>query len=510
MNLRHTLSIIQVAAILAGRFLGMTLFLLCLGTLTTAAQDHSVRIAFMGNSIAYGGLVTNPATQSYPAQVGDLLETYYGDTCVIGNFSVSGRTLLKHGDFPLWNEAAFINALAFKPHIVVIALGTNDSKPQNWDEFGDEFHDDYLSMIDTFRRVNPYADFFVTLPPPAFSSAWNIRDSVIVNGVIPVAEQVAAETGAWIIDFYSPLEDSAYLFPDGIHPAYDGSAVMAGIVVDRFLETDAIGQTEQGLTFIMRLEGDKRYITRKDSAGSLTWTTINATNVYLDGSEVQINGSVTVDHRAGTSHILVATGEKNSDTARYDFILYDPVISKIRLSASEASMDTYDTVQITATYSDQYTYPLPDTVVDLEWSVSRGDGTFLGAQDNSVLFTSTVAGLTGIDAKYEEVTGRVWMQVRDRDHTFMEDRAPGHGIEVFPNPFSDRLTFRFSEPVAGDGSVKIIDSAGRTCLHREIKKGETGPCSLDTGHLDEGLYLLEVQTGTGMYSIKLIRQKACF
>ena len=48
------------------------------------------------------------------------------------NYGVSGRTLLKKGDFPYWNENAYRQSREWNPDIVVIQLGTNDSKPQNW------------------------------------------------------------------------------------------------------------------------------------------------------------------------------------------------------------------------------------------------------------------------------------------------------------------------------------------------------------------------------------------
>ena len=66
---------------------------------------------------------------------------------------------------------------------------------------------------------------------------------------------------------------------------------MAQIVNDRFEETDVIRQAERGLTFITHAESDRQYITGKDSVGTLSWTTINATAVYLDGTEVDINGT---------------------------------------------------------------------------------------------------------------------------------------------------------------------------------------------------------------------------
>jgi acyl-CoA thioesterase-1 len=486
-------------------FAAIILFLPAMISQAQDYQDYGVRIAFVGNSITYGAGLSNPATQSFPAQVGDLLEAEFGDTCVIGNFGVSSRTMLKHGDYPIWVEPEFDRALAFKPNIVVIALGTNDTKPQNWDEFGGEFYGDYMSMIDTFRRINPFTEFFVCDPPPAFEIVWGIRDSLIVHDVIPLVDSVAAETGAALIDFYTALKDSVHLFPDFIHPDVEGSAVMARTVVDRFTETDVIRQSEKGLTFIMHIESDRKYITGKDSLGILSWNTINAKAVYLDGSEVDPSGSMEVRHHQGTTHTLIAEGEKQSDTAVYEFVLYSPEVNRITLSATEKTFYTDDTVTVTAAYNDQHGYPLNDTVIGLQWSISLGKGTLFGADSNSVLYTSAEAGNAVVKGSYMGVNGGITLKVKERDHTSIENNAALPGITVFPNPFRDHITFTFKLEGTGEGYLKIMDLQGRTCLHRKIDPGEIVNYRLDTRLLPEGTYLYEMGTGKSVVTGKLVK-----
>jgi acyl-CoA thioesterase-1 len=70
-----------------------------------------VRVACVGDSITQGA---GTKGRSYPSQLQKLL----GDKWEVGNFGVSGRTLLRKGDFPYWNEKAYQNALAFKPDVV--------------------------------------------------------------------------------------------------------------------------------------------------------------------------------------------------------------------------------------------------------------------------------------------------------------------------------------------------------------------------------------------------------
>ncbi len=482
--------------------------IICMSALIAPAQDYGVRIAFVGNSITYGAGLSNPAIQSFPAQVGDLLEEVYGDTCVIGNFGVSGRTMLKHGDFPIWDEPAFNQALNFKPNIVVITLGTNDTKPYNWDEYGSEFYGDYMSMIDTFKRINPYTEFFVCYPPPAYEIVWDIRDSVIVHGVIPAVEQIAIETGAELIDFYNPLTDSVHLFPDYIHPGVEGSAVMARIVVDLFTETDVIRLSEKGVTFITHVGSDHQYITKRDSVGLLSWTTINAKTVWLDGAEVDLNGSQEVNHQLGTTHTLIAEGDVFSDTAVYEFIIYAPAVGKITCSASGETIYTGDTLKVTASYRDQHGYPLIDTVIDLQWKVSLGVGTVFGSLDNAVFYTSTEVGSARVTGSYMGVVGGVTVQVKESEPTSAGNLTTLPETEVYPNPFNERINFRLNLTETRAGHLKIIDLLGKTCVCKTIGQGETGPFYIDTNQLDEGIYFYELKTGTNVFSGRLVKSQA--
>ncbi len=194
-------------------------FVILVVSLIFVAQAGAVKIACVGNSItAYQGTYPgNIDPNSYPLQ----LQIVMGDGYEIQNFGVSGCTLLKHGNLPIWDEAAFSDALAFQPDIVTILLGTNDSKPVNW-VYKDEFVSDYTAMVDTFLSLGSNPQIYACLPPPAFSSKYDITDSIIVNDIVPMIQQVAGEKSLPTIDFYSFFLDKPQLSYDGIHPNTDG------------------------------------------------------------------------------------------------------------------------------------------------------------------------------------------------------------------------------------------------------------------------------------------------
>ena len=201
------------------------------------AAQSSLRVACVGDSITYSAGVTGRKTKSYPAQLGRLLGANY-DT---RNFGRCGATMLKHSDLPYMFCSQYTNALDFGPDIVVIMLGTNDSKhrgdgslnsdnaPENWRNKA-EYLPDYEEMIAAFRRVNPKVRVFVCLPPPCFPGGGGINGKTIHDEVIPLIRQVASDANATVIDLNTPLTGKAELFPDTVHPNAEGCQFMASVV----------------------------------------------------------------------------------------------------------------------------------------------------------------------------------------------------------------------------------------------------------------------------------------
>ena len=109
-----------------------------------------IRVACVGDSITFGAGVGDREKNSYPAVLGRLL----GEKWQVKNFGVSGATMLNKGDKPYTKQKAFAAALEFKPNVVLIKLGTNDSKPQNW-KFKADFAADAKRWPESSRRLIP-------------------------------------------------------------------------------------------------------------------------------------------------------------------------------------------------------------------------------------------------------------------------------------------------------------------------------------------------------------------
>jgi acyl-CoA thioesterase I len=205
--------------------------------LADAPVPQPVRVACVGDSITYGVGIKDRKNDSYPVCLGRWLGSGYD----VRNFGRSGATLLAKGDLPYIKQKQYTDALAFKADIVVIILGTNDSKhpgagsaatnnfANNW-QYKADYVPDYEALIKAFREANPAAKIWVCCPPPSFPGQWGINDETIRDEIVPLVYQVAAQTGVKVINLYSALSGQKEMFPDTVHPNAVGAKFMAGVI----------------------------------------------------------------------------------------------------------------------------------------------------------------------------------------------------------------------------------------------------------------------------------------
>jgi len=195
----------------------------CQTQLDPLTSKTSKKVVCIGNSITYGAGISNREAHSYPAVLGQML----GEDYIVRNFGISGCTMLNKGDNPYMNQEAYRSVLQYQPDIVIIKLGTNDSKPQNW-AHKQEFKQDMITMINSFKQIESHPSIYVCYPAKVYSlDQWGINDDIIRNEIIPVITEAANECNVKIINIYAATENMSQNFPDNVHPNEAGARVIA-------------------------------------------------------------------------------------------------------------------------------------------------------------------------------------------------------------------------------------------------------------------------------------------
>jgi len=195
-----------------------------------SCSEKILRVACVGDSITEGAGLAVQSKTGYPV----VLDSILGSKYAVLNSGRSATTLQKKGDFPYWICKEFSNTFAYKPNIIVIKLGTNDTKPQNW--HADTYEQDYQALIDTFKTISSKPRIYLCLPVPVFKTRWGINDSTVVNGVIPIVEKLALKNSLTVIDLYHGMSNQGINFPDNIHPNEKAAKAMAGIIANTLKE----------------------------------------------------------------------------------------------------------------------------------------------------------------------------------------------------------------------------------------------------------------------------------
>lgn len=208
----------------------LLLFLLCFWGFLAFSQKK-IKVACIGNSVTAGYLLKDTNTESYPAQLQNILGSAYE----VGNFGHSGATLLKNGHKPYFKTEEFKKALEFRPDIAVIHLGLNDTDPRNWPNYKDSFEKDYSWLINQVRQVSPNVKIFICRLTPIFNEHPRFKSSTRdwYWQIQQLIEPIAKANKTNIINLHKPLYTRPDLFPDALHPDAEGAKVLAQTVYQK-------------------------------------------------------------------------------------------------------------------------------------------------------------------------------------------------------------------------------------------------------------------------------------
>lgn len=177
------------------------------------------------------------------AQYPKFLQEKLNEKYQVKNFGKGGATLLEGTNHPYFKEEKYKNSLKFNPDIVLIMFGTNDANIQ-WcldknrkTEFvgsaQEEFKNQYVKLINTYKRLNNEAQIFVLTPLPIYenekSKDPNIKQRIIQlnKWVIPTIKEVAKEQNVKLIDVNTLMHKAYKYTRDGVHLNKKGYKILA-------------------------------------------------------------------------------------------------------------------------------------------------------------------------------------------------------------------------------------------------------------------------------------------
>jgi lysophospholipase L1-like esterase len=274
-----------------------------------AAPAAKIKVACIGDSITFGHGAA-PA-ETYPAVLGTLLGSGYE----VANFGRSGATLLKKGDRPYTQVEEYGRSDAFAPDIVVIMLGTNDAKAQNWAHQAD-FDADYKDLIAHYRGLPSHPKVYVGLVVFASQGTAGISAAVVQNEVVPRLKKIAEENRAPLIDANTPFASHREWLADGVHPTVAGYAALARIVADGLLTIRPPTITPEGGTFAAPV---KVKLATETPGATVRYTTDGSDPTPIRG--LVYHGPLTVAKTTTVKAIAVVKGKSPSEVSSAIFTI---------------------------------------------------------------------------------------------------------------------------------------------------------------------------------------------
>lgn len=190
------------------------------------------KVACVGDSITWGFTILNPKKHGYPAVLQHLL----GEEYEVRNFGYNDAAVRFDADTPYVKKRVYRDSLDWNPDTVILMLGTNDTKPWNWN--AEIFQRDYGRLVDSYLAL-PSHPRVVLVAPIRIFRVFNVPSLILNPDVLeeeirPAIRKIAEQKGLELIDL-QPLFGNAHFCRDGIHPQRRGARMLAETIYSQIL-----------------------------------------------------------------------------------------------------------------------------------------------------------------------------------------------------------------------------------------------------------------------------------
>ena len=212
-NMNRTLKLLSVAVVVLVALAGVEAYIIQTTPLS-ASNTEPIRVACVGDSLTRGTEYTL------------FLWEHLGAGYILSDFGVGGTTVSSSSEKPYVNQSAFQLAQSFQPNIVIIMLGTNDA---GLNQSTEAFTKDYTTLIEAFQALQTKPSIFIVQPPPIVNST-ALSNGKLIGTIIPAIAAVADQTGATLVDAYTPMLNHGSDYTDGVHFDADGAKIVADTI----------------------------------------------------------------------------------------------------------------------------------------------------------------------------------------------------------------------------------------------------------------------------------------
>ncbi len=190
----------------------------------------AIKIAAIGDSLTYGYGLENRQQDAYPSILLELLGSHYQ----VANYGMSGRSLLSTSDYPYLKEKNAQQSLESDADIVIIMIGSNDSRTAYWNK--EQFIKEYRDLVKGYIKLPSQPDVFIVAPPYVPTSRFGLNNEVIRDEIQQIVEDVATELGVHFINLYPITEGHPEYYSDGLHLTPLGNRVIAKAIFSALRE----------------------------------------------------------------------------------------------------------------------------------------------------------------------------------------------------------------------------------------------------------------------------------
>lgn len=200
-------------------------------SLERPVHDGQVRVACIGDSITYGMRVKNRRQNCYPS----VLQKMLGEGYNVRNYGINNRNAMADSPYPYTEEKQFKESLDYAPDIVLLMLGTNDSKKEIWKD-ATVWRKDYEKLVDSYAEL-PNKPKIILLTPATLHKitrkdgsegfSFEMQDTALEE-ICSTIRDVASDRGLVLIDLHSTTSGCVSAFyKDGVHPNNEGARLIA-------------------------------------------------------------------------------------------------------------------------------------------------------------------------------------------------------------------------------------------------------------------------------------------